>query len=230
MNQPPNQNDFVIVKKLAPFFFCFSVYFVLHDIPYEDPSLLDVAIKCAPIVNLIHFVKSHRCTQGCQYSNRILLGLFFCCAGDIFLMWKSGFLYGMIAFIFGHVQYILAFGFTPLKLKLYFVILPCALFALQTLYQGLSGIFLIGVPIYILIISVMVWRAVARVQNNWTYLQIGTCVGSILFAISDTFIGVETFISPVAYSNILIMATYYIAQLGISLSVLEDPHLNRTVN
>lgn len=51
-------------------------------------------------------------------SRRILLGLTFCCIGDAFLPWPGYFEIGMLAFAIGHICYILAFGFKPVKLFL----------------------------------------------------------------------------------------------------------------
>lgn len=50
-----------------------------------------------------------------NYSKHILYGLLSSVLGDALLIWDSLFIYGMIAFIVGHVNYILAFGFLPLR-------------------------------------------------------------------------------------------------------------------
>lgn len=71
----------------------------------------------------------------------------------------------------------------------------------------------------------MVWRAVARVQlfeDLWTWTKLCSCGGGILFALSDFIIGFNMFVSPIPYSNMLIMVTYYAAQLGIALSVVDS--------
>lgn len=71
----------------------------------------------------------------------------------------------------------------------------------------------------------MVWRAVARVQlfeDLWTWTKLCSCGGGILFAISDLIIGLNMFHAPVPHSQMLIMVTYYAAQLGIALSVVDS--------
>lgn len=79
-----------------------------------------------------------------------------------------------------------------------------------------------GVPIYILVISMMIWRAWARipVKDNYlskpikrhlypnfqsqtrTWIQLTTLLGSVLFALSDFIIGIDTFVWPVAHAQV----------------------------
>lgn len=71
----------------------------------------------------------------------------------------------------------------------------------------------------------MVWRAVSRVQlfeDLWTWTKLCSCGGGILFALSDFILGFNKFVSPTPYANMLIMVTYYAAQLGIALSVVDS--------
>lgn len=46
-------------------------------------------------------------------------------------------------------------------------------------------------------------------------------IGAVLFIISDSLIAVDKFFVPLTYRTSLIMITYYLAQLGITLSILE---------
>ena len=71
----------------------------------------------------------------------------------------------------------------------------------------------------------MVWRAVSRVQlfdDLWTWTKLCSCGGGILFALSDLILGLNKFVSPIPYANMLIMISYYAAQLGIALSVVDN--------
>lgn len=95
-----------------------------------------------------------------------------------------------------------------------------------TIYPFL-GCYGIAVPTYICLVACMVWRAVARVQffeDLWTWTKLCSCGGGILFALSDTLLGLRKFnniMSP-PYVQTLIMVTYYAAQLGIALSVVDS--------
>lgn len=117
-----------------------------------------------------------------KYSRRIIAGLLLCCIGDALLIWPQYFLLGMIAFAVGHVNYIMAFGFKPLNLSLGLCLGVLNAIGRLSLYEFidffdntfflainyflpvLNGVLLPGVPIYSVILAVMVWRAIARVQ------------------------------------------------------------------
>lgn len=96
------------------------------------------------------------------------------------MIWDSLFIYGMIAFIIGHVNYILAFGFLPLRRVLglitygvacggkFCINLASTLYlhiyeVMILMYDQLSGLYLFAIPLYTAVIATMVWRAVARI-------------------------------------------------------------------
>nr|CAH7754355.1 unnamed protein product [Callosobruchus chinensis] len=174
--------------KLVPFFKTVAIYFVIF-IPQDKPSIFSTILKCLPILSLMLFVLLHGMSLGeeYKYSRRILSGLIFCCIGDALLVWNQYFDIGMFAFIIGHVYYILAFGFKPLNLSLGLVLYLLGSLVVIYLLPDLPGIFLIGVPVYIFVITTMLWRAIARVQ----------------------------------FFEILVMSTYYAAQVGIAVSVVD---------
>ena len=75
------------------------------------------------------------------------------------------------------------------------------------LLPGTSGIVSIGMPIYTFLLMTMVWRAVARVQlfeELWTWTKLCSCVGGILFAVSDACIGFNEFYGRVPHSQVWI--------------------------
>ncbi|XP_006772274.1 PREDICTED: lysoplasmalogenase [Myotis davidii] len=131
-------------------------------------------------------------------------------------------------------------------LLLYFsssLVLPLSAYVLAlstTLWRGLcpfhllsiflaslpfSGLLLLHLPpdlvlpvsAYALILSTMLWRGLARGGSaRW---------GALLFAASDSLLAWHTFVQPLAHGRLLIMATYYIAQLFITLSAFQSPKL-----
>ncbi|KAJ8922522.1 hypothetical protein NQ315_007552 [Exocentrus adspersus] len=229
LKQPTTTSVTNVVKtvgpKLVPFFKTVAIYFVIF-VPHDKPSIFSTVLKCLPIVSLMLFVVLHGMSLGeeYKYSRRILTGLIFCCIGDAFLIWHHYFDIGMLAFIVGHIYYISAFGFKPLNLPvgiiLYFLGTMVALYLLPDLH----GVFIVGVPIYILVIITMLWRAIARVQffeDLWTWSKLCTCAGGILFSLSDLVIGIDRFKYKIDYAQALIMSTYYAAQVGIALSVVD---------
>ncbi|XP_019869562.1 lysoplasmalogenase-like protein TMEM86A [Aethina tumida] len=216
--------------KLVPFFKTTAIYFVMF-ISTEKPSIFSTVIKCLPIWSLMLFVLLHGLSLGDQhkYSRRILIGLLFCSIGDACLIWPGYFEPGMLSFAVGHVYYVLAFGFRPLNMKIGAFLCVLAAISLALLIPGLEGVLKVGVPIYTMIITVMVWRGIARAQfleNEWTFSSICSCLGAILFALSDLILGLDMFSSKVEHSQALVMSTYYAAQLGIALSVVDSKSSN----
>ncbi|XP_051168920.1 lysoplasmalogenase-like protein TMEM86A [Leptopilina boulardi] len=217
--------------KLVPFLKSISVYFVLMA---EQPSLLTACFKCLPIISLIVFVLLHGMSLSKEYtfSRRILTGLVFSCIGDALLVWPNLFTAGMAMFSIAQIMYIIAFGFTPLNPSIGAVLYAGGALVTYILMPGLSGILAIGVPFYIMLLCTMAWRAIARVQffdELWTWTKLCSCVGSICFLMSDTLLGFNYFYSPIPYSRISIMLSYYAAQLGIALSAIESKDNNKPI-
>lgn len=158
------------------------------------------------------------------FSRRILTGLLFSCLGDALLVWPHYFLHGMVAFGIAQLMYTAAFGFKPLNACLGAVLYIGCATAVVLLLPGLKGVLVVGVPLYGILLITMAWRAIARVQffgDLWTWTKLCSCAGGIVFAISDILIGFHHFHHPIPHSQALIMVTYYAAQLGIALSVVD---------
>ena len=213
--------------KLVPFLKAVCVYFVAWLPEEERPTIFAAILKVLPILCLCCFV----CLQGVSlekehdFSRRILMGLVFSLIGDICLVWKRYyFMHGLASFAIAHILYIRAFGFKPLNFRTGAVCFLLTTVAYLIYLPGLEGPFHIAVPIYVIIISSMVWRAITLVQVQiaekglcrWT--KMCACGGAILFALSDTLIGIDKFCVAVPYARGLIMSLYYAAQLGIALS------------
>ena len=123
------------------------------------------------------------------------------------------------------ILYSWAFGLRPFCARLGVFWAAMAALIYSYLYPGLQGIMTYLVMLYIGLIAVTVWRAVARVQffgDLWTWTKLCAFVGSLLFIVSDFVIAIDKFRYPVPYSHPIIMVTYYAAQLGITLSVVDS--------
>ncbi|KAL8623984.1 hypothetical protein ACOMHN_040610 [Nucella lapillus] len=215
--------------KLVPFFKTVAIYFVLYG-SSESTSLLFLIAKCLPIVSLIFFVLLHGMSlnEYYRYSRLILIGLIFSVVGDTFLVWKTSYMNfecGVLMFAVAQVNYARAFGFRPFNVYAGAVFIALGLVFYSFLSPGLKGMMEYLVPLYLVLICIMGWRAVARVQffdELWTWTKLCGCAGAIFFMTSDILIAIDTFIIKVPFSHQLIMITYYAAQLGISLSVVDS--------
>jgi len=214
--------------KLVPFFKTLAIYFVLF-IPDDSPgSWFACLIKCLPIMSLVIFVLLHGMSLGeeYKYSRWILSGLLFSCLGDALLIdMDSYFIPGTFCFGIAHLCYARAFGFRPLNPYAGTVCFVSAMGVFYLLLPGLQGVMVPASFLYMVVITVMTWRAIARVQlfqELWTWTKLCSCAGAFLFFISDVTLATRTFIMPVPYGQAIIMGTYYLAQLGIALSVVDS--------
>ena len=220
---------------LIPFVKMSCVYFVL-DLP-NQPLVTKAFVKALPILSLVWLV----CLQGVglgkpssdfiSYNRRILCGLLFCCLGDVALVWQETevfFVLGMLSFACAHICYIVAFGIHPFGLK---ELVPCLLVCLLVLCCVVpcvpAGLLTWAVPVYVVLVSVMAWRSLARftLRGDIPWRKIFSAVGAFLFSMSDVILAVNKFCFVVPLEHELVMLTYYGAQLCIALSVINS-HLH----
>jgi len=158
-----------------------------------------------------------------SYQQWIIIGLVFSILGGLLLEGEGLFLAGLIAFLLAHLAYIAAYLKDTHALALWrsipFFVYGLVVYAL--LWPGL-GVLALPVGIYILVINTMMWRAAARLgshgaptRGEWIAL-----VGAILFALSDTLIGVAAFLNPLAWLTYPILILYWTGQVGIAYSAV----------
>ncbi|KAG5671958.1 hypothetical protein PVAND_002124 [Polypedilum vanderplanki] len=223
------QNISQLVKvsglQLAPFFKSVIIYFVIYSFEFWQSNLLSTILKCAPIISLMAFLfmNNLKFSNGNRYHKLLLGGLIFSCMGDAFLDYQQGKLFelGMAAFAVAQIFYITMFGFTPLKIWIGLIFYSIGFISVALFFNSLTDILVFAVPIYCLLLLTMGWRSVARVENFKSIPQVLCAFGGISFVISDTLIAFNLFLTPIKYAQIYIMITYYFAQFGITLSVLD---------
>lgn len=157
-----------------------------------------------------------------RYAAMVTAALVFSLIGDVLLMLPADrFILGLLSFLTAHVCYILAFttgrgfGFTP------------ALLAVFTAYSAAMYRFLwpslreMKLPVlgYLLVISVMTWQAWERHLAVGGLLSLAAASGALLFTLSDSILALRRFRRNFNSAPLLVMATYYAAQLLIALSV-----------
>ena len=159
-----------------------------------------------------------------RYNRHVLLGMMFSCLGDALMVWKPRlFIHSVVAFGIAQIIYVRAFGMRPWSIKTCLVCSIYGLLCFWMLYPQIKGIMVICVAIYTFLITVMLWRAITRLQIDklWKWNNMCACGGALLFAISDTLIAFDKFYAPIMYRKGLIMTTYYLAQLGIAMSTCK---------
>ena len=74
-----------------------------------------------------------------------------------------------------------------------------------------------------LMITIMIWRAITSLQVSlrgkaWQWTKLCSCIGAVSFGFSDLILGLNKFYLPIPFARVIVMITYYGAQLGIALS------------
>ncbi|WP_278404066.1 lysoplasmalogenase [Pseudoalteromonas ruthenica] len=152
----------------------------------------------------------------------VFAGLFFSLFGDIFLMLKKDyFLQGLVAFFIAHLAYIIAFIYNT-----EFVLSPLLLVAL-VIYAGVLirlldkhlGALRGPVYAYAAVLSLMVLASYTFWQSPGYSLSVYAFIGALLFIVSDSILAYGRFVKSYPWTQPMLLATYYLAQSCIALSV-----------
>lgn len=213
------------ISRLAPFLLSVFIYFALAS-QSSCPVWLRAFLKCLPILLLCAYILTLRIDLHTHSkASKLLAGLLFSAVGDILRSLSSQFhlLHGDSMFGLAHICYIWMFGLKPLNLlagvfllaigAVYLLFLNRCLWEHQPLQWAAY--------IYIGLIGTMVWRASAGALFNhqWSWVKLFATVGGMLLAVSDFTYTISAFCFPVYHSG-MIAATYYLAQILITLSAV----------
>jgi len=153
----------------------------------------------------------------------VIMGLLFGAIGDFFLEYSPNtFLYGLVAFLIGHIFYILAF-LTDCRRPAWGVAIFAYLYGVAIfsfLDMGDMGDLILPVLIYVIVMATMLWRAAVRFHApnvNLASAKAGL-LGAIFFVASDSLLAISLFIYELPYASIAVILVYWIGQLGITLS------------
>jgi alkenylglycerophosphocholine/alkenylglycerophosphoethanolamine hydrolase len=172
------------------------------------------------------------------------LGVVFCLAGDVFLMIpKNLFIFGLLAFLVGHIFYILGLNGVPpfsniaglarfLIMGKWLAIIGLVILAAYLIwyYPKLAGglnaqrksSLKIPVLIYSLFISLMVFSALMTwYRAGWpTIAAASVSLGAVLFFASDSMLAWDRFLKPLPHARLRVMSTYHLGQIGIILGAM----------
>jgi uncharacterized membrane protein YhhN len=172
-----------------------------------------VVVKALPIPLLAAIAARHRAHL--LASALILHGV-----GDVLI--ELSFLAGMVAFLAGHILYLVLFLRHRSAPALASAWLRVAMLAalgvgvLATLARGLEGVMAAAVPIYA--VSLLAMAATAQLSRRG---QPWLSVGAWFFVASDLLLAFETFGGGTPLGNLPIWPTYWIAQALLTLAWLQ---------
>ncbi|XP_044540452.1 lysoplasmalogenase [Gracilinanus agilis] len=195
---------------LLPFLASGTLYFLLW-LPSEEPSWTSALAKCLPVLCLAFWV--HTAASPGPSGRGLWRGLLCSALGDVFLVWPHQFLLGMAAFALAHLFYIRALGWVPTRLALLGPVVVVSGLFFGLLKPHFPAELALPVGVYIAILGVMQWRALARGSL--------AALGGVFFSISDAVLGWDTFVQPLASGRLIIMVTYYVAQALLALSAVQ---------
>ncbi|MBZ9622395.1 lysoplasmalogenase [Clostridium sp. FP2] len=158
-----------------------------------------------------------------QVNKFIVMALVFGFMGDMFLMWpemKNNFILGLVAFLIGHLCYVLLFlqGISfvkdiPVWFYLIIIIYIMVAFVVMKKLTMYLGNMKIPTYIYMAVILLMSFASLARIWVIGMSISFFLpFIGSLLFLSSDAMLGFYTFKGKFKNGNIYIMLTYVLAQ------------------
>lgn len=171
---------------------------------------------------LIVFAATAARPETAFYRYGISAGLAFSLLGDIFMMLRQKrFNAGLAGFLAAQLCYLAAFwsgvksplSFWPLLPLLFYAVL------IGTRLFPHTGRMKIPVLIYVsalIAASWMAWERYLQLQGGKAFFALA---GALLFLLSDSVLAVNRFIRPLRWAQVLILGTYFPAQLLIALSV-----------
>lgn len=185
---------------------------------------------CKPLVTALIFALAWRVRPALspRYRCWILAGIACSLFGDVFLMLPQDlFVAGLLAFLLGHLCFIVAFlgdsrfGARPGWL------LACLGYGAVNLYLlwGAIGAPLrLPVIVYVIVLACMGAQAVARSRElrRGTALAHGAklaAAGAVMFMLSDSVLAWDRFRGPLPLASVWILATYYLSLWWIARSV-----------
>ena len=159
-----------------------------------------------------------------RFQIAVIVGLLFDAAGDLLLeIGDSTFIFGLVAFLIGHLAYIYAFLQDCRRPSWGWAVVAYlfGVIAFFVLYQaGNLGAMTIPVAAYVLVITTMLWRGLSRINAPGVVPLSGRwgALGSVSFTISDTVLAYSMFVTRFDLASLIIMTTYWLGQLGITLA------------
>jgi len=156
------------------------------------------------------------------YKTLILAGLLCSLLGDIALMFpEKWFTAGLVAFLAAQVLYVLAFKPAAGHPVSVMTFLPFIFFGLLMFFLLAPGLGPMKLPVlvYMGAITAMAGFAASRYVDLGGTRALLAFIGAVLFLISDSVLAYDRFGKKFSLARILVLATYFPAQLLIALSV-----------
>lgn len=142
--------------------------------------------------------------------------------GDVLLIDRQRFVYGLLAFLVAHVGYIFGIWWLLEQAPRVLMVLPLTLWGGVLFWLLRDDLKELAFPVlvYISIILVMVWLAIElhhQVPSHGTRLLV---LGAVSFGLSDTVLAIDHFRRPFRAARLVVLTLYYTAQFCIAFSLV----------
>jgi uncharacterized membrane protein YhhN len=161
------------------------------------------------------------------YFKLILAGLVFGLVGDVCLALpgKRAFMAGLVAFLLGHVWYIIAFAHLVSPREWLTIAVPVLIAIAVVILLWLRphvGAMLVPVIAYTIVISVMLIGAWAVLHNPLITKNCARIIwaGSLLFYASDLFVARDRFVKQEFLNRLIGLPLYYAGQFLLAFSIM----------
>ena len=194
---------------------------------------LEYLAKPAVMVCLFLWLYSSTGLQGNTFWFGV--GILFSLAGDVLLMISLDrlFLFGLAAFLFGHLSYITGFkdelGTVSAWSLLLLVFIAVSVIRMMRRIVGAmrakgENNLVYPVIIYGSVISMMLYAAMSTIYDPaWkTSAALFVSLGAFLFCASDVILAWDKFVSPVKNGRVFNIVTYYLGQIGLVAGVISQ--------
>ena len=191
---------------------------------YKNESVIAGWLKASTSICMVGYAFMQMQSSPNLYAYLVFAAIVFGLLGDVFLIPKSknSFLIGMLAFLVGHILYIIAFaqqnfayfewaaGFFGISIAMYIVF--------RWVESSLKGVLRIGVIVYMFALAVMCSLALSVRQDGGLTL-IG--LGATLFMVSDFFVASHRFKKPQLINRLVGLPLYYLGQFILATTITQ---------
>ena len=225
------------VRRLLPFIGAIAALLAIASAPWAlDRAWLNLVFKPLATLCVIAWAALGRGDDG-LVKRWIVIGLVFSLAGDVALLWPvQGFLFGLVAFLLGHVSYLVAltrrvkFLASPPAFGVWAIV---AASVLAYLWGGVPADLRAPVLVYVCALAAMaaqatsVWLA-RRGQAHAARWRI-VAIGGALFVLSDAILATDKFVGGIPMPTLWNLSLYWVAQWFIACAaVASSPELGHS--
>jgi uncharacterized membrane protein YhhN len=218
-------------RRLLPWLGAVAAALAIASAPWAfDRPWLNFAFKPLATLCVIAWAASGRSDDG-PVKRWIVIGLVFSLAGDIALLWPvQGFLAGLVAFLLGHLSYLVALTrrvrlrASHLAFGVWAIVAACVL---ASLWAGVPPAMRAPVLVYVTALSAMaaqassVWLA-RRGQADAPRWR-AVAIGAALFVLSDAILATDKFVGGVPLPTLWNLSLYWLGQWFIARAAVRMP-------